>query len=1053
MRVVHLSDLHMSQAESRDQCDIIDALIRDLEAASAEVPVDVVAFTGDLAFAGSDEEFRLAQAVLLDRVEQCLGVDRSRIVLLPGNHDVNRAAVDPILEAGLTSLLTDRTAVNKLLESDEQRQQALRRLEQWESFRTEYYAGVESVKPAGPLSFVHYIETEDGLLGVATLNTAWRAQGGDEDRGRLLIGEAQLRPALDAISECALQVAALHHPLDWLHPFDADTTRSEFEGRQLLILSGHEHNADPGASMSARGQCVHDRGGCLYETHEYRNSYSRVDALPREGNITVTVRDWYAERPPRGEFDRATRLGGDGVVGLSLTAATGDKHPAYSVVMDSLANLAFDRSVLLDPPAEDISIRLSDVLVPPNLSSVPHRQALGSATFTENASTFAVSEPLELLADQNVVIVSGESVDDGVTTTVLWLLSLYYEKAGALLPVYLENAKQLGTQRSDRAIRRAAADIGYTSAGTALPPLLLAIDDADDPYRHRAERLARYIADNPQNRYVVAAHGDALARLGAAFEARDIPTAHLYVWPFGQREVRALVTRASGEDDQALVQRVSSLLMSNRLPRNPFIIAALVAVLRSETDFKAINESSVLAAYIRYVLGATDITDPAELGLDFRRREHLLGCLAEELLEKPGFRMTRLEAERYVANYYAEQSYTRSPSAVLQDLIDRRVLIQVDDHVGFRQAAFLYLCAGNHMTEIDHKAFKARMLEDPVRYAPIIRHAAGLGRNDEELLQRVTAVLETVLEGVTEVIEPSAFDELFENRERRAATLENLGQQLSALDAPPATPDDGDEAADRVHDLVLAQRDDEPPAAELSPLEVLGEAVELAGQVLKSSEFVRNDPLKLQSAKLVVAGQAVIGAATAGRENKTHEFRDQVLELVRALEEQGVPVPAADDVDFWLRVLIVALIVIGAVATLAAPHLRAVIKELKQDQELMAAPGRALLVTMVAIALELEDAADDLIALYERFPNYPYLRELVRDVAVARYRTTKDDRESKKLLSFLVDLYAGVDGDKNRVREELSKARLRALGQSAELLELGDAGPLDPVGDQAKSSS
>ena len=39
------------------------------------------------------------------------------------------------------------------------------------------------------------------------------------------------------------------------------------------------------------------------------------------------------------------------------------------------------------------------------------------------------------------------------------------------------------------------------------------------------------------------------------------------------------------------------------------------------------------------------------------------------------------------------------------------------------------------MNESDQTTFRAEMIDDAIRFAPVIRHAAGLGRNDKALLE------------------------------------------------------------------------------------------------------------------------------------------------------------------------------------------------------------------------------------------------------------------------------------------------------------------------------
>jgi len=1011
----------MASATRADQEKLVNAALADLEARHGETPIDAVIFTGDLAFSGETDEFALAQEILLAPVQERLGLERGQIIILPGNHDVDRTAITALSEAGLSAVLTDRSAVNKLLDSRPDRELAMARLERWDAFHAAYYEAADNVQNAGNIGFAHIINTAEGTLGIAALNTAWRSQGGSEDRGRILLGETQVTQTLAAVGECSSTVAALHHPIDWLAPFDADLARSQFEGGRLLVLTGHEHDADPTFTASVRGRCIYDRGGCLYESHDYRNAYALIDLTTRDPDVTITVREWYPA--PRATFAESTRLADGGRITLALPGLSPTHHPHYSTIMDALADQVLDRSVLLEPRNSDAAIRVKDLLVSPVLYKVPHEQARATPSVRQNSEAFTVADPVALLESAQVVIVSGEHPDDGVTTSLIWLLSRYYEKNGDLLPILLQNGKPLGTNRADRALKSAAAEVGYATDGRPLPPLLMAVDDADDRPMPRLDRLAKYIAETSGNKYILGAHSDGHVALGEALAKRGVSVERVHVWPFGRRQLRALVSQIEGQEDEAIVEQVSSLLMSNRLPRSPFLMAALIAVLRSEGDLQVLNESSILAAYARFVLGATDLAESADHGQDFRGREYLLGCLAEELLDKPRHRITRAEAERFFAAYFASQSYARSPTAVLQDLINRRILIEVRDEVGFRQAAFLYLFAGSHMNEINHKKFKARMLAEPLRYPDVLRHAAGLGRNDPEILEQAADTLDQALAAVVQSIQPEVFDKLFETEERRKATLENLKKQLAVVITPLSADDD---THDRVHDIVLSA-DDGDDAEEESPtaVGVLIAALDLAGDVLKSSEFVKNATVKQETVRRIMSGHAVLGAATAGLESENHEIRDSLLQSLSTLGAQGVKVPKAEDVDHVLRALLVALVLGAAATSLASPHLRDAIEHLQQDAELSAAPGRALILATVAAVLELPGWTDGLTGLYDRFGEFPYLRELLRDMTTNMYRSTVQEAVARRLEGFLVDIYTTDGGDKSRTRTQLRQGRIR----------------------------
>jgi hypothetical protein len=106
IRILHLSDAHFSEGSAWDS----DPLLREAidyirrEVAAGLTP-DLVALTGDLAYAGKEAEYKLARD-WLDRLWAVLPQDlpRDRLLIVPGNHDVDRNLVtrsNRIMQDGL----------------------------------------------------------------------------------------------------------------------------------------------------------------------------------------------------------------------------------------------------------------------------------------------------------------------------------------------------------------------------------------------------------------------------------------------------------------------------------------------------------------------------------------------------------------------------------------------------------------------------------------------------------------------------------------------------------------------------------------------------------------------------------------------------------------------------------------------------------------------------------------------------------------------------------------------------------------------------------------
>src|ERR1043166_5781328 len=290
MRVLHISDLHAEPDNEADCHMLVGAMLQDAEAHATETPFDLAIFSGDLVAHGKADEYELARNLLLDPLVERLGLARDRIFLTPGNHEVDRDEIREMVALGLANGLTNRDKIDRLVENGAELAEATARLSAWRSFiKSSGFVGAED--PATPLTTTRRLAIDGKSIGVAVLNSAWRCAG-DGDKGQLLAGGPLPEKALRTIADCEVRLAIIHHPLDWLQPFEADQLQIEFESQGVIVLSGHEHSSEPSARKSPRGEAIYLQTGCLYSHIEYPNAYFILDIDPADRKVVAKVRRW-----------------------------------------------------------------------------------------------------------------------------------------------------------------------------------------------------------------------------------------------------------------------------------------------------------------------------------------------------------------------------------------------------------------------------------------------------------------------------------------------------------------------------------------------------------------------------------------------------------------------------------------------------------------------------------------------------------------------------------------------------------------------------------------
>jgi len=152
VRILHLSDMHFqsSPGSGWDSAPVLLSVgpaVRELVEAGLEP--DVVAITGDIAYSGTAAEYEMASQwidnVLLPSLPDAFPLDR--ILMVPGNHDVNRSSVGETAKATQAALRTGKSQkqIARVMAHVEERNVLLRRHSEYMAFAGTYGVGEKDV--------------------------------------------------------------------------------------------------------------------------------------------------------------------------------------------------------------------------------------------------------------------------------------------------------------------------------------------------------------------------------------------------------------------------------------------------------------------------------------------------------------------------------------------------------------------------------------------------------------------------------------------------------------------------------------------------------------------------------------------------------------------------------------------------------------------------------------------------------------------------------------------------------------------------------------------
>jgi 3',5'-cyclic AMP phosphodiesterase CpdA/energy-coupling factor transporter ATP-binding protein EcfA2 len=279
---MHLSDLHVLQ-ENWEQDIVLGALLRDLPGLLEAIDrrPQLLFVTGDLAARAKKEEYD-GVTELLARLCELLGLERSAVFMVPGNHDVERGRISSAAirdHQALLKLEPSRlhTQVGELIgDADTFRVLYGKRLAEYCEFTRRFGGIARSVGIDEPWRS-DVVMISGVAVGVASICTAWSSGSfkdehtRDADKGKLILGERQVRELVAELesSGAALRIALMHHPSSWLCAAEERSLRALLRTEFDLVLHGHDHETAADAVHRPNRGMVEIGAGAAYTRREH----------------------------------------------------------------------------------------------------------------------------------------------------------------------------------------------------------------------------------------------------------------------------------------------------------------------------------------------------------------------------------------------------------------------------------------------------------------------------------------------------------------------------------------------------------------------------------------------------------------------------------------------------------------------------------------------------------------------------------------------------------------------------------------------------------------
>lgn len=272
LKWLHVSDIHLRTGKDRYDSDLVlSALIHLVKANREEhdMAPDIVFCSGDLAYGGKEEEYKMVSAFFSDLlVAAGLEGKRERLIVVPGNHDVDRSAA-----VGLERTLPSEARSQEYF-AENQPFYHMGKFSHFRKWFDGFFAETGRIYPAkstcGP--FIDLV-IEGTRVAITPINTALFAQD-DEDREKLWVGRRCLHEFWkknEALKHADIRFSMMHHPVDWLSPLESSHIKSTLRTHTDILLSGHLHDQNAERSVTPDSEMLVVTAGAGYQGSEWPN--------------------------------------------------------------------------------------------------------------------------------------------------------------------------------------------------------------------------------------------------------------------------------------------------------------------------------------------------------------------------------------------------------------------------------------------------------------------------------------------------------------------------------------------------------------------------------------------------------------------------------------------------------------------------------------------------------------------------------------------------------------------------------------------------------------
>lgn len=763
IKILHISDFHARLGDEMYLEKRASALLQDI--GQLNVKIDLVLFTGDVAFSGQPSEFALADRLLIQPIKKRIrNVHKPvPVLIIPGNHDVDRTKIDDIYEAGLRTTLVNSETALKALEDTSGR----KRLKA-------YYDYADSIGLTTETYYVQNFTISGVKIGIAALNSAWRCSG-DTDEKQLFLTEHQIYNAARSLVDADIRIALVHHPTKWLHPSEDDATIFDLKRNFDLILTGHLHAQDSRGELTPASDCLLLSAPALCDGHLPIAGYN-IYSIAYEGK-TVQA-DYRQFIPERAEFDKDVRFAKDGTKTFRLPINDLQKY-SEGILCQRLTS-AGDH--LANKLKESLSVhqrRENPIYVTPPLCVVTWQDG-------QKQTTYLRSEYASITSSHSIVQGAPETGKTELLRASGATINLRSsQNREGHLAVYLDTEDKKVFDIEKKAAKAIEENINSLSGDLKLSKVTILLDSVNHHLDYTLQKLIEVTKSHPNWVFVIATNNEVqYDTFALSLDRANWAFYQLATW--GPSRIREFINYYFGDetvDVNAAFSFVTNSLQDSDLPTIPMFVVLYLNVFRIVGNrFSSLSFLDLLikVEFIRF--------EESLRGSDTAvyNKERILAIIAAECLKQKTDLLLLDEVKNIISDYFTEKGLPYDMEALITSLGASGLVEVTVEFFQFRYYVFLdYYLARAFQTNLLDINKATSSLDESLRIANSLALYGGLFRENLTLATKLLSQIESSFNG------------------RKNFTLNELDQLIIGELLPANANESAEEAANSVPENIV----------------------------------------------------------------------------------------------------------------------------------------------------------------------------------------------------------------------------------------------------------